>query len=284
MEIINSICELQQIVDSKRISSQRIALVPTMGFLHNGHASLIRAARAENDVVITSIFVNPTQFAPNEDFAQYPRSIEHDTKIAEESGCDILFTPTVEEMYPDGFKTSVKVGGVSEKFDGVFRPTHFEGVATVVLKLFLAAKPHCAYFGQKDFQQTLVIKKLVRDLNLDVEIKIVPTKREAGGLAMSSRNVYLSDENKMHALKIHMALIIGETLLRSGQRNRLKVNEAMENFLKGIPDVKIDYAAAARAEDFDEPEFFKSGQEIILLIAARVGTTRLIDNLLVKIP
>jgi pantoate--beta-alanine ligase len=284
MQIITSIRELQQIVDNERISKKRIALVPTMGFLHDGHASLIREARAHNDIVITSIFVNPTQFAPNEDFAKYPRSLEHDTKIAEEAGCDILFTPTVEEMYPAGFKTSVKVGVVSEKFDGVFRPTHFEGVATVVLKLFLAAKPHRAYFGQKDFQQTLVIKKLVRDLNLDVEIVIVPTKREASGLAMSSRNVYLSEENKQHALKIHQALIVGETFLRSGQRNREKVNQAMEGVLKSIPDVQIDYAAAARAEDFDEPEVFKSGDEVVLLIAARVGTTRLIDNLLVKLP
>ncbi|MES2766516.1 MAG: pantoate--beta-alanine ligase [Bacteroidota bacterium] len=284
MQIITSIRELQQIVDDKRISKKRIALVPTMGFLHDGHASLIREARAENDIVITSIFVNPTQFAPNEDFAKYPRSIEHDTKVAEEAGCDILFTPIVEEIYPDGFNTSVKVGGVTEKFDGVFRPTHFEGVATVVLKLFNAAKPHRAYFGQKDFQQTLVIKKLVRVLNWDIEIVIVPTKREASGLAMSSRNVYLSEENKTHALKLFKALKNAEEMLLKGETRRLKINSAMESVLKEIPDVKIDYAAAASSDDFDEPEIFKSGDEIILLIAARVGTTRLIDNLLVKIP
>ncbi|HYF02334.1 MAG TPA: pantoate--beta-alanine ligase [Patescibacteria group bacterium] len=281
MKIITSIGELQQTVDNERISKRRIALVPTMGFLHDGHASLIRKARQETDVVITSIFVNPTQFAPNEDFSRYPRDLERDMMIAEEAGCDIIFAPTAEEMYPEGFKTSVKVGIVSEKFDGVFRPIHFEGVATVVLKLFLAAKPHRAYFGQKDYQQTLVIRKLVRDLNLDVQIDIVPTRREADGLAMSSRNVYLSEENRAHALKLFKALKTGEEVFLKGEKERVKINAAMRAVLQEIPDAVIDYAAAAKAADFDEPDFFKSGDDIVLLIAVRIGNTRLIDNMII---
>ena len=283
MRIISSIPELQNLSDQLRGSGKIISLIPTMGFLHDGHASLIREARKLSDIVITSIFVNPTQFAPHEDFSQYPRDFERDREIAAGAGCDIIFSPLVEEMYPAGFSARILIGGVTEKFEGKFRPTHFEGVATVVAKLFNAAKPHKAFFGQKDYQQTLVIKKLVRDLNFDLEIVVVPTRREDDGLAMSSRNVYLSAEERKFSRMISQALREAREKISSGEKDRLKINSAMEEILRRIPNVQIDYASAALADDFGEPDVFSGGDEVVLLIAARVGKTRLIDNELVVV-
>lgn len=284
MELIVSLRQMQQYADQHRCAGHRIAVVPTMGYFHDGHLSLIRRARELADVVITTLFVNPTQFGPGEDYERYPRNLERDRRLAEEAGSDVLFAPTVEEMYPGGYTTTVTVHGISEKFEGVFRPGHFQGVATIVAKLFLATKPHVAVFGQKDWQQTLVVRQLVRDLNFDVEVVVAPTVREPDGLAMSSRNVYLSPEERQKATVLYRALQHARSLVESGERRRWALVAALEDVLRGVPELRIDYAAAADAATLEEPDAFAPGQTIVLLVAARLGSTRLIDNELVQVP
>ncbi len=284
MELIVSIRQMQYYAEQQRYAGRRIAVVPTMGYFHEGHLSLIRQARQLADVVITTLFVNPTQFLPGEDYERYPRDLERDRRLAEEAGSDVLFAPTVQEMYPAGYTTRVTVLGVSEKFEGVFRPGHFQGVATVVTKLFLATKPHVALFGQKDWQQTLVVRQLVRDLNFDVEIVVVPTVREADGLAMSSRNIYLLPEQRQKATVLYRALQRARELVLQGQRRRQVLVQAMAEELHSVPEIQLDYAAAADAFTLDEPEEFAGGQQIALLVAARLGQIRLIDNEVVQVP
>lgn len=253
-----------------------------MGYLHDGHASLIRTARAESDLVITTIFVNPLQFAPNEDFTRYPRDLERDWRIAEEAGADVLFTPTPDEMYPSGFQTTISIGGVTTPFEGIFRPTHFDGVATVVAKLFLLTQPHKAFFGQKDYQQCMVVKKLVRDLAMPLEIIICPTKRENDGLAMSSRNVYLSAEERSKATILFKALERAQNLIQQGERKRRAIETLLQETLTSVREITIDYAAAADSETLEQADIFAETQDIVLLLAVRLGKTRLIDNLVVK--
>lgn len=277
-EIIRSIVEMQHIADNLRKHGKRIGVVPTMGYLHNGHASLIHAAAAVADAVIVTLFVNPMQFAANEDLSRYPRDFEKDCLIAEQAGAHYLFAPSVEEMYPDGFATTISIKGITEKFEGVHRPTHFDGVATVVAKLFTASKPHVAVFGQKDYQQTLVIKRLVADLNLDIEIIIQPTIREPEGLAMSSRNVYLSDEQQNQSLVISKAITEALKAVQSGVRNREQLNSILKTTLKTLENIEIHYAAAANAETLDEPDMFSEEDSIVFLVAVKIGSTRLIDN------
>lgn len=284
MELIVSIRQMQYYAEQQRYAGRRIAVVPTMGYFHEGHLSLIRQARQLADVVITTLFVNPTQFLPGEDYERYPRDLERDRRLAEEAGSDVLFAPTVQEMYPAGYTTRLTVLGVSEKFEGVFRPGHFQGVATVVTKLFLATKPHVALFGQKDWQQTLVVRQLVRDLNFDVEIVVVPTVREADGLAMSSRNIYLLPEQRQKATVLYRALQRARELVLQGQRRRQVLVQAMAEELHSVPEIQLDYAAAADAFTLDEPEEFAGGQQIALLVAARLGQIRLIDNEVVQVP
>jgi pantoate--beta-alanine ligase len=255
-----------------------------MGYFHEGHLSLIRRARQLADVVVTTLFVNPLQFGPGEDYERYPRDFERDRRLAEEAGTDVLFAPSVDEMYPAGYATTVTVHGVSEKFEGAFRPGHFQGVATVVAKLFLATKPHVALFGQKDWQQTLVVRQLVRDLNFDLDIVIVPTVREPDGLAMSSRNVYLSAEERQKATVLYRALQRGVQSVQRGERRRVAIVHAMQEELSRVPELRLDYAAAADAMTLEEPEEFTPGQTVVLLVAARLGSTRLIDNELVQVP
>ncbi len=283
MILVESIKEMQEIADTLRCSNKTIACVPTMGYLHEGHLSLIRYASEISDLVVVTIFVNPMQFGPDEDFERYPRDAEKDSIKACDSGATYIFLPDASEMYPEGFATKVKVGGIADKFEGVYRPGHFEGVATVVLKLFSAVKPHKAVFGQKDYQQTLVIKRMVDDLNLDVEVIVKPTVREEDGLAMSSRNTYLSDEYRRKATILYKALVAAENLLNKGERNREVINNVLVNTLKQVPEIKIDYAAVASAVDLSEPDEFKTRDEVVLLIAARLDDVRLIDNLLVKL-
>lgn len=284
MEIIKSISEMQRISTQFRKNNKKIALVPTMGFLHRGHLSLIETARKQADLVITSIFVNPTQFAPNEDFNKYPRNMEEDIKNCEKVGCDIIFFPDTLEIYPIGHSTTIIISNVTEKFEGVFRPSHFQGVATIVAKLFNICLPDISIFGQKDYQQTLLIKKLVSDLNFPIEIIINPTIREKSGLAMSSRNTYLSHEEKEKATIIFKSIEEVKSAIAQGETNRIVLNSHLHKTLRTVPEIKIDYASVALANNLDEPEIFLTGDKVVILIAVYLGKTRLIDNSLITIP
>ncbi len=284
MVIIEKISEMQAISASRKAEGKKVAVVPTMGYFHNGHLNLIRKAKSIADVVITTLFVNPLQFAPNEDFEKYPRNIERDSKLAEEAGTDFLFYPTVSEMYPQNFGTVIAITGVTTKFEGVVRPSHFNGVATVVAKLLNATQPHYAIFGQKDFQQTLVIKQLITDLNMNIQMVVAPTTREDDGLAMSSRNVYLSEQERKDATIIYKALEAAIAVVQNGERKRIVINAVMHKELRSVQYIRIDYASAADSEYLFEPDEFLPSQQIVLLIAAYLGKTRLIDNALVTVP
>lgn len=284
MEVIKSISQMQQISDRIRANDKKIALVPTMGFLHEGHLSLIRKGKKEGDVLITSLFVNPTQFAPNEDFDEYPKDFERDFELSENAGSDYLFYPSVREMYPKGYDAVVHIGKITNKFEGEKRPTHFDGVSTVVTKLFLATKPHIAIFGQKDYQQSLLIKKLVKDLNFDIDIIISPIIRESDGLAMSSRNTYLSPENRKKAGILFIALEEAKHSIEKGETDRKTINAIMHKTLRQEKDIRIDYASAVNADDLSEPENFFPKEKIVLLLACYLGSTRLIDNAIVTVP
>jgi pantoate--beta-alanine ligase len=273
---------MQRTMLAAKGAGKRVGVVPTMGFLHDGHASLIRTARTTSDVVIVTIFVNPLQFAPTEDLTRYPRNLERDTELAKQAGADYLFTPLPEEIYPPDFDLTVSVGGVSAPFEGVSRPTHFAGVATVVAKLLLITQADAAFFGQKDYQQTLVVGKLIRDLAMPVELVVCPTSREADGLAMSSRNVYLSPEDRTKASVLHRSLQGAEMLIRAGERRRSALEQRLREMLLAETILAIDYAAAADAETLAQPETFTPEQAIVLLLAVRIGSTRLIDNLVVR--
>lgn len=284
MKIINTISEMQELAGKISGSGEKTAFVPTMGFLHEGHAGLIREAKNYGDKTVTSIFVNPVQFGPNEDFEKYPRDFERDRKIAETNGCDFLFYPDVKEMYPDSFNTIINLSGAAKKFEGAARPGHFSGVATVLAKFFNIVKPGYALFGQKDYQQTLVIKQLVKDLDYDVKIVVVPTVREQDGLAMSSRNTYLSPDDRADAPLIFRSLEKAVRAIEAGERKRKIINAIILSSLRGSAKFKIDYCLSADAESLDEPEEFVHGQRIVLLVAAYLGKTRLIDNMTVPIP
>lgn len=284
MTIITTVHEMQTWASAARMNGKTIGCVPTMGYLHNGHGSLISAAAKECNEVVVTIFVNPKQFGPNEDFERYPRNLENDVALAESFGATVIFHPTVSEMYPEYYATSIHITGISEKFEGAFRPNHFNGVATVVAKLLLATKPHTAYFGQKDYQQTLVIKRLVKDLNIDVEVSIQPTIRENDNLAMSSRNVYLSESERTAAVVLSKALHSLLQVIQAGTTNREKLNNSLLQILHTVPGAIIDYANVVMQETLDEPENFSGGDSIVALLAVRIGKTRLIDNMLYNIP
>jgi pantoate--beta-alanine ligase len=255
-----------------------------MGYLHDGHLSLITRASVECDVVITSLFVNPTQFAPHEDFDSYPRDFEHDYNLAKNADCTVLFAPSREEMYAEDNTTHISVGELAQLIEGKFRPHFFDGVATVVAKLFNAALPNKAFFGQKDYQQSLVVKKLSKDLNFNIEIVVCPIVRESNGLAMSSRNKYLSDEEKDKAKILFKSLVMTKEYIENGERNRKKINAFLHDNLRKLETLKIDYAIAADSQSLTEPNEFEEGKEIVLLLAATLGKTRLIDNMLVQVP
>jgi pantoate--beta-alanine ligase len=278
MQIITSISDMQSHADAFRRAGKRVGFVPTMGFLHEGHLSLMRQARQENDIVASSIFVNPTQFGPKEDLDRYPRDTEGDRKKCEAAGVDILFMPTAAEMYPETPVVFVTVEGISDILEGAVRPGHFRGVATVVAKLFDIVKPHKAYFGQKDFQQCAVIKRMVAGLNIDVEVIVLPTVRESDGLAMSSRNAYLDPEQRQKAACIFRALAAGEELVASGVQEPEKIKQKMRAVLGREKGVEIDYIEVADPDSLAPLE--KPGGKLVLLIAVRLGNTRLIDNLL----
>ena len=284
MKIITTNSEMTTISKNIQKNGKTIAFVPTMGFLHEGHTTLFDKAKEYSDVTAASLFVNPTQFAPNEDYSQYPRDSERDIALAEQHNIDYLFIPDALEIYPIGFSTSVILKNVTDRFEGKFRPGHFDGVALVVAKLFNIVKPEFAIFGQKDYQQTLVIKQMVRDLNFDVKIIVSPTVRLSNGLAMSSRNTYLSDEEKENATILYKAMGMAKTAIANGERERKNINAIMHQTLRTIPGIRLDYASAALASDLTEPDLFYPNDHIVLLLAVYLGKTRLIDNFLISIP
>ena len=283
MKTVTTISEIRSEVSSLHSQGKRVGFVPTMGYLHEGHLSLIRKAKSENDVVVVSIFVNPAQFGPNEDFARYPRDIERDSELATLAGCDILFTPSVEEMYPAGFSSYAVVENISSVLEGKFRPTHFKGVTTVVLKLLNIVQPRIAYFGQKDIQQCVVIKKMVNDLNLPTEISIIPTLRESDGLAMSSRNVYLNSEERKNAVVLNQSLCLAENLIQKGERNSEKIVNEMMKLIQSKNPTAIDYVEIVGSENLEKKNTITSGETILIPLAVRFGTTRLIDNIIIKV-
>jgi len=273
MRVIETVAALRS---WRRALPGTLGLVPTMGYLHEGHLALVRRARAENDHVVVSIFVNPTQFGPGEDFAAYPRDTERDLALLRGEGVDAVFLPPVEEMYPPRFSTAVEVGGVTERLEGAARPGHFRGVATVVAKLFNQSQPDRAYFGQKDAQQVLVVRQMVRDLDMPVEVVTVPTVRDADGLALSSRNVYLGPEERRAALAIPRGLFAAEAAFRAGERDAARLRAMVMEHLEAEPLVQPEYVSLADAETLEELTVVD--RPALLSLAARVGRARLIDN------
>src|SRR5579871_1842111 len=261
-----------------RRAGKRIAFIPTMGFLHEGHLSLMREGRRRADVVVASIFVNPTQFGPNEDFGRYPRAFERDCELMREVPVELVFAPQPEAMYGEGAQTWVEATEVTQGLCGAHRPGHFRGVTTVVAKLFNIVKPHYALFGEKDFQQLRAIQRMVVDLNFDLEIIPVQTVREPDGLAMSSRNAYLSPDERRKALALNCALRAADALYRSGQRNVEELERAARQVLESTPGVAIQYVSAVDAETLERP--LAPERPIVVAIAAHVGATRLIDNMI----
>jgi pantoate--beta-alanine ligase len=278
MEILEQIDVIQRKCEALRLGGKILGLVPTMGFLHEGHLELMRVAKRHADVVIISIFVNPSQFGPSEDFKSYPRDREGDLEKAREVGVDIAFLPSVQEMYPGGFQTKVSVEKVTKHLCGLSRPTHFDGVTTVVAKLFNITKPHLAVFGQKDYQQLTVISRMVRDLNMDIDIVGVPTFREPDGLAMSSRNTYLSPEERKSALCLKKSLDLARRLVGSGERSAEKMKKALEELILSHPYTVVDYVTLCDPVTLEDVETLEA--ETVLALAVKVGKTRLIDNCL----
>ncbi len=270
---------MQTHTDRLRDQGDRIGFVPTMGFLHEGHLSLMRAASKENHTLVVSIFVNPTQFGPGEDLEAYPRDLERDSDLCKEVGTNLLFVPSADEMYPDNFATSVEVSGISDVLCGVTRPGHFNGVCTVVAKLFSAVKPHRAYFGLKDYQQYRVISRMVRDLNMDVEVTGLPTVREPDGLAMSSRNTYLSREERASALSLNRSLAEVDKMARDGVRDPEKLVAAAREIIEAEPHTSIDYLQVVDTEEL-LPVTKVEGRALVAL-AVKIGKARLIDNAII---
>ena len=279
MKILNTIDEMRAASREARRAGKRIGLVPTMGALHQGHLSLVRAARAAGNVVAVSIFVNPTQFAPNEDLAKYPRSFESDCELLEREGVDFIFAPSVDEMYPAGAATWVTVEELSGKLDGRSRPGHFRGVTTVVSKLFHIVEPDAAFFGQKDAAQVAIIRRMVRNLNFGVEIVVCPIMREPDGLAMSSRNAYLNAGQRKQALILRRSLMRIQQMVVKGESSAERLIAAGRAEFATEPDVRIDYLEVVNPETLDPVKIISD--EALVAVAAYVGTTRLIDNLLI---
>jgi pantoate--beta-alanine ligase len=280
MEVIETAEKMQSASEAFRQAGRKIALVPTMGFFHEGHVELMRVARKHSDTLIISIFVNPTQFGPGEDLDQYPRDPEGDIMKAREVGVDVVFMPSSEEMYPKGSQTSVQVDKVTSHLCGLSRPGHFKGVTTVVAKLFNITKPHLAVFGQKDYQQLTVISRMVMDLNMDIQILGVPTVRESDGLAMSSRNSYLSVEERKSALCLKRSLDLAAHMVKEGERSSEALKLAVEDMIHSYPFTHIDYVSLCDPVSLEETETLE--EETLLALAVRVGRTRLIDNCVLR--
>lgn len=277
MEVVNKVEKLRSRIKNFKAEGKSVGFVPTMGYLHEGHLSLVRRARKENDVVVVSIFVNPTQFAPGEDFERYPRDVERDKSLLEKEEVDILFIPSVEEMYPEGFSTYVEVLNLTEGLCGAKRPGHFRGVTTVVSKLFNIVMPDRAYFGKKDYQQLKVIERMVKDLNFPVEVVGCPIVREPDGLAMSSRNVYLSVEERTAATVLYKSLLLAKEYYEKGGRNAKDLKSKITSFINKEPLVKkIDYVEIVDGETLQPVEKLYPG--VLIALAVFIGNARLIDN------
>ena len=280
MRIIEHIEEMRSWSETERRAGRRIVLVPTMGSLHGGHLSLVRDGKRRGDRLVVSLFVNPTQFGPQEDYASYPRDFERDRSLLEREGTDVMFSPSAGEMYPAGHQSYVEVGKLGEQLCGVFRPGHFRGVATVVAKLFNIAEPHAAIFGEKDYQQLRVIRRMARDLNLGVEVVGHPTVRAPDGLALSSRNSYLSDAERQAALSLCRALNKAEALALAGEKESGRILDAARAEIEKEPLARIQYAKLCHPETLEDVEKIES--EAVLALAVFVGKTRLIDNTVLK--
>jgi pantoate--beta-alanine ligase len=283
MEIINRRQRMSSVARKiRREQDKTIGLVPTMGALHQGHLSLVREARQMCDIVVVSVFVNPAQFGPSEDYERYPRDLMNDTALLTDYNVDYIFAPTVEEIYPKSYSTYVTVEGLSDQLEGAARPGHFRGVATVVTVLLNIIRPDFAFFGQKDAQQALIIKRLVRDLAFDTEILVLPTMREDSGLAISSRNAYLSDEEHEAAQVIRRALVKGREAYNGGERNAGKLADIVRSTIETEPSARIDYVSVADAETLEKLDKLDE-RAILIAVAARIGKTRLIDNIVLNI-
>lgn len=279
--VITPIADLRREVHIARSHSRRVGFVPTMGYLHRGHVSLLEEARRQCDLVVLSIFVNPTQFGPNEDFERYPRDLKSDLAHANSAGVDIVFCPEREALYPEGYQTFVEVRELERGLCGERRPGHFVGVATIVLKLFNIVQPHVAFFGEKDYQQLQVIRRMVRDLDLEVAVVGLPIVRDPDGLALSSRNAYLSPEERSRGLALSRALFAVQDRLHAGERESAVLLDTATRILKAEPDVRLDYLELRHAESL-APVTGRIEQPAVLAVAAFVGKTRLIDNVLLR--
>lgn len=279
--VLKTVRETQAQVKEWKKQGFSVGLVPTMGYLHEGHQSLIKKAVEQNDKVVVSVFVNPIQFAPNEDLATYPRDLEADKKLCESTGADLIFNPEPEEMYPNGFSTHVAMENLTKELCGKTRPTHFGGVCTVVSKLFNIVAPDRAYFGQKDAQQLAIIKRMVLDLNFDIEIVGCPIMREADGLAKSSRNTYLNAEERSAALILSRAIKLGEDMVKNGERSADAVIKAMTDKINTEPLAKIDYVNAVDALSITPVKELDG--EVLVAVAVYIGKTRLIDNFIISV-
>jgi pantoate--beta-alanine ligase len=280
MKIIKKVNEMQACADRARLEGKKIAFVPTMGYLHEGHLSLVRIARELCDLLVVSIFVNPSQFAPNEDFDAYPRDFQRDFEMTEKEGVDIIFTPESHELYPSGFQTYVNVEKIPMHLCGISRPVFFRGVATVVTKLFNIVKPHTAVFGKKDYQQLLVIRRIAYDLHMDIDIIGGETIREHDGLAMSSRNIYLTKSQRASALSLNKALKTAQTAVESGIIDASQIIGKTRDFISSHPETQIDYVAICDPETLEDIEVIN--QPALMALAVKVGSTRLIDNMILN--
>jgi pantoate--beta-alanine ligase len=281
MKIITTISEMQDHSDRLRDQGDRIGFVPTMGFLHEGHLSLMRQARQDTHALVVSIFVNPTQFGPGEDYDSYPRDLEKDASLCTEVGCDVLFTPGADEMYPHGNVTTVSVAGLTETLCGASRPGHFDGVTIVVSKLFNIIRPHMAYFGLKDYQQYRLISRMVQDLNMNIRIVGLPTVREEDGLAMSSRNAYLYNDERSGALTLSRSLDAAREMVSEGIRDPRIIEEKVRGIIESEPTTRIDYVNVVNADELDTLSTIED--RALLALAVFVGDTRLIDNVVLEI-
>lgn len=281
MEIVREFSDLKRAVRGARDRGKTIGFVPTMGFLHEGHVSLLEEARRQTGYVVLSIFVNPAQFGKEEDFTEYPRDLEGDAKKAEQAGCNLIFYPREINMYPKGYSTYVEVEGITGKLCGASRPGHFRGVATVVTKLFNLVEPHKAFFGQKDAQQALVIKRMVDDLNMDLEVIVCPTVREVDGLAMSSRNSYLDPEERKAAAVLYRSLCSARDAVASGEREPQAVRDKIASMIKQEPLVEIEYIELVNDRNLDVISRLEG--TVLIALAVKIGHTRLIDNLMLEV-
>jgi len=275
VQIARTIADMKKL---RRECTGSVGLVPTMGFLHEGHLALVKQARSENPVAVATIFVNPTQFGPGEDFKSYPRDLDRDLALLEKVRTDIVFIPSDKEIYPGGYNTWVEVRGITAKLEGKSRPTHFQGVTTVCNRLFNIIEPDRAYFGQKDAQQAIVIQRMVADLNMNLDIVVCPTVRESDGLAMSSRNTYLTREERPSAVALYRSLCLARDLYEKGERDAAAIKQAMNSLITAEPAAKLDYISIVDIASLDEVDIIRG--RVLISLAVRLGKPRLIDNIL----